>query len=285
MTHFLGVSCRNNCGTDRNVGRAVPVLETLPPQLWVASRGHVLPGPDRFVPVRVGSIDKGRGYPWMKPDYSTGMWTSTLTKWRARPWSDWLDWCRGEQFGDRRVQGFALFLPTTGLKIFQIDTEEDLIELVERFPHEPEEPFRGPSIMGRFPHWQNVMEVYDAVTLTREGQWATRMPDLHYRPKKGETQVFAKIDDITELEPYNFEKYRSMMERLPNLYGWDCESTLWGKWAFEHVEPLGEIRVHNHDHSKDKSIGELMENLAKAHPEMALKAEDEKELEIGSQHT
>ena len=41
---------------------------------------------------------------------------------------------------------------------------------------------------------------FDAVHLTDEGQWATRL-----------TQ--------------------------PSLYGWDCESTCWLRWAFERAEP------------------------------------------------
>lgn len=49
-----------------------------------------------------------------------------------------------------------------------------------------------------------IAKKYDAVHLTSEGQWRTR-------------------------------------HSTPNLYGWDCESTLWLRWKFEKVEYIGEM--------------------------------------------
>ena len=54
-----------------------------------------------------------------------------------------------------------------------------------------------------FPDWSLVAERYDGVHLTDEGQWATRL------------------------------------SHPLNLYGWDCESTLWLRWVFDSVEELG----------------------------------------------
>lgn len=64
------------------------------------------------------------------------------------------------------------------------------------------------------PAWSRIARDYDAVHLTDEGQWATRFSD-------------------------------------PNLYGWDCESTLWLRWAFVAVVDLGCVRYPARDYDDE----------------------------------
>lgn len=58
------------------------------------------------------------------------------------------------------------------------------------------------SLYSRFLDFDSLARDYDGMHLTSSGQWATRlsMPD--------------------------------------NLYGWDCESTVWFRWCFEQVERI-----------------------------------------------
>lgn len=65
-------------------------------------------------------------------------------------------------------------------------------------------PIRSERI---YPDWTALAADYDAVHLTEAGQWATRLT------------------------------------RPANLYGWDCESTLWLRWAFAAVERVGPVHV------------------------------------------
>lgn len=52
-----------------------------------------------------------------------------------------------------------------------------------------------------WPDWFAISQDYDGVHLTEEGQWETRLS-------------------------------------VPNLYGWDCESTLWLRWVFTADDPI-----------------------------------------------
>lgn len=49
--------------------------------------------------------------------------------------------------------------------------------------------------------YEAIADVFDGIWLTQQGQWQTRFSH-------------------------------------PNLYGWDCESTLWFEWCFENAEPI-----------------------------------------------
>jgi hypothetical protein len=67
--------------------------------------------------------------------------------------------------------------------------------------------YPGPGVDTRFPDWEAVSRDYDAVHLTDAGQWATRLSHPH------------------------------------DLYGWDCESTLWFRWCFISHCHLGTVEV------------------------------------------
>lgn len=63
----------------------------------------------------------------------------------------------------------------------------------------------------RWLKFSEMAKQFDGMHLTDNGQWATRLP------------------------PFD----------SPNLYGWDCESTLWFRWAFDKVEDGGLVVVGN----------------------------------------
>lgn len=123
-----------------------------------------------------------------------GLWTSTLRD----DTSGWLDWCKAESFysGDEIVW---LLYPEDELDIYEIDSQADLLTLLDHF----ERPGGDPAIdaqRGTFApiDFETMAEEYDAIHLTEEGQWDTRMT-------------------------------------RPGLYGWDSECYLWFRWCFEDI--------------------------------------------------
>lgn len=156
-----------------------------PPQLHV---GPVMPTEERMKPV-INRIC------FTKP--SGGLWTSTY---RPRHGSGWVQWCLSEDFGvpDEGWRAWRL-QPAENARIYTIASLADLQRLLAEFG---EQPRLFPGMM-RYPDFEAVAREYDAVHLTDEGQWATR---------------------LTHPE---------------SLYGWDCESTVWFRWAFDSVAELG----------------------------------------------
>lgn len=129
-----------------------------------------------------------------------GMWTSTYTPEHEYD-SDWIRWCSYEGFMSGR-HAWRLTVKDD-LRIIEVDDMEDLWAVVQRFELEdygPTSPIRDRALDFRF-----MAEEYDAMRLTKEGQERTRLTGA----------------------------------RKPDLYGWDSESTLWFRWAFEDVEYHG----------------------------------------------
>lgn len=162
----------------------------------------------------VGSeLDEGRVRPLergvlrMKP--VGGLWTSTFDE---RYGSGWVQWCLAEEFG--RSRGDPVFPiwtldPNPEARVYEVDSYADLEALHERYgdfapPPRSRLPIFDLSHFGvPWLDWHRIAEDFDAVHLTEEGQWATRLT--------------APL----------------------NLYGWDCESTLWLRWAFVCTRDLG----------------------------------------------
>jgi hypothetical protein len=129
---------------------------------------------------------------WVKPRPG-GFWTSSLLDDGT---SSWLQWCLTEDFGGPAFDLWELD-PDPGATVYTIDSYADLQALAKRFPPVCDHlrPCREWS-MGSGLSWRRVAEAYDAVRVTEEGQWATRLS-------------------------------------MPlNLYGWDCEATIWFRWKF-----------------------------------------------------
>ncbi len=131
-----------------------------------------------------------------------GLWTCTLDD----DGGGWIRWCLDTDFQGPSFQLWRLD-PDPAARVYTIDTLEDLLRLCDRFPAVCDHP-RDCAPLRRdladvWLGWRRVAEVYDAVHLTEKGQWRTRLS-------------------------------------MPtNLYGWDCESTLWFRWAFTTVTDLG----------------------------------------------
>jgi hypothetical protein len=62
--------------------------------------------------------------------------------------------------------------------------------------------------------WHALAADYDGVNLTDDGMWRTRFTS-------------------------------------PGTYGWDCESTVWFRWAFDHVHRSGIVTIPGHEEATD----------------------------------
>lgn len=117
--------------------------------------------------------------------------------------SGWVDWCRGEEFATGE-HDLWLLTPEPG-ELLEVDDYPDL-----RMLHHVYGNSRRIGTSNYFEHYLDfglIGERYAGLHLTDEGQWRTRLSD-----------------------PYD-------------LYGWDCESTLWTRWAFVEVEHVGRVTV------------------------------------------
>lgn len=163
-------------------------------QAWV---GRERPVPEKFVAVTPSD------HPSQKPRRQ-GFWTST---WHPEHGSGWVQWCLSEEYGcDRSDPSFPIWTltPEDDARVYEIAGYSDLDALVAAYPHELHYP--GSAWSDLRPDWAAIAVDFDAVHLTDEGQWATRLS-------------------------------------MPlDLYGWDCESTLWLRWAFVSATDLGPVR-------------------------------------------
>jgi hypothetical protein len=176
---------------------------SLPTQAWVP-RNESAPDEKYFRAV------EGTEHPQAKPPATTGFWTSTYD---PRTGSGWVQWCLDEEFCcDRANPVFPLWTlePDPVARIYTVDTYADLEALVAEYPHRRDYPNRGYGAWTDLkPNWEHIARDYDAVHLTEEGQWATRLT-----------------------HPLD-------------LYGWDCESTLWLRWMFLSATYLGGVRCEH----------------------------------------
>lgn len=159
---------------------------------------------------------------------SGGLWTSTYDE---RFGSGWVQWCLSEEFDcDRKNPTFHIWTlePDPEARVYTIDTYRDLDRLCRLYGRThtfgEDSPF-GP-FHDTYPDWSLVAESYDAVHLTDDGQWATRLSG-----------------------PLN-------------LYGWDCESTLWFRWKFIDMADLGLVYCELQDPWWDESEKETADAVA-----------------------
>jgi hypothetical protein len=162
----------------------------LPDQLWT-SRGRAVPDRQQFQPPT--NDPHGLG---IKP--SGGLWTSTLD---MATGSGWVQWCLAEDYGipgGYRWHAYRL-VPMRDADILEIDSYADLKQVIDQFGTD------GPSLHvdSKSLDFVKLAQTYDAIHLTENGQWTTRLTFPH------------------------------------TLYGWDCESVLWLHWAFSEVHDLG----------------------------------------------
>lgn len=115
--------------------------------------------------------------------------------------SGWVEWCRVEV--PELAKGTLWLLePDKSARIAVIDTYSDLDQLLSKY-----------ALVGgllddlgiRYLDYEAMALDFDGLHLTDRGQWATRLSF-----------------------PFN-------------LYGWDCESTLWFRWAFKSAREIGPV--------------------------------------------
>lgn len=164
---------------------------------------HAPRGPEPFGQDGFRPVEMSENnYPSVKPA-SGGLWTSTYL---GPQGSDWIQWCMSESFyidqKDPRTENPWLLVPAVDARVYEIDSYSDLATLCKRHGHR----YDSKGLDYTKPNWSSISEEYDAVHLTARGETATRLS-------------------------------------LPlDLYGWDCESTLWFRWKFDTVTPLGPRR-------------------------------------------
>lgn len=130
-----------------------------------------------------------------------GLWTSTV---RDDERSGWLDWMETNDFytGDEEVWHLE---PEDDLDVMLIEDKPHLEAILENYSRDLGHPSLAIQSRTFAPlDFEGIAENYDAIRLTYEGQWNTRMT-------------------------------------RPGLYGWDCETVLWLRWAFDSIEYQGHI--------------------------------------------
>ena len=140
----------------------------------------------------------GQPYYSYKPK-NGGLWSSTYTP-DGEFCSDWIDWCKREEFAHYTERQCRLIKPDQDARIFVIETYDDLRELIKTYT--PIEYIRDAPIFGAPLNFEAISKDYDAIQLTKKGQTNTRWS-----------------------EPFN-------------LNGWDAESTLWLRDKFQVIGPL-----------------------------------------------
>lgn len=155
--------------------------KTLPTQLWLGGPGE--PKADKIPEIKnEPRFVKPRG----------GMWTSTYNE---ESGSSWLQFLLSE-YREGLPKNTGWLLMPTRCRVFTIDTLQDLEEAVARWtvPQIPE--LEKIDFFKHLIDFEAAQKEVDAIHLTEEGQWRTRL-------------------------------------EIPNLYGWDSESTLWFRCFFQ----------------------------------------------------
>lgn len=163
-------------------------------QVWMSEGRDEDPDPAELRPV-----DGDMHLP-IKP--KGGMWTSTYTPENEHD-SDWIRWCSTEGFYGGRHKW--LIEPKDNLNVLVVDGMEDLQAVMSVYRKEFYKGTKA-SLIGAHPlDFELIAEDFDAMRLTKEGQWDTRLTG---------------VDE-------------------PDLYGWDSESVLNFRWNWKDYEYIG----------------------------------------------
>lgn len=130
-----------------------------------------------------------------------GLWTSTLTS-EDPISSGWIEWCRREGFWTAEDPDAWILSPSPDADLYTIDGSSDLRALADEYALELA---YGIDTLD----YEALAETYDGLHITEQGQ--------------ADTQRTFIVRD------------------LPDLIGWDCESTLWFSWEFTDVEHVGAV--------------------------------------------
>lgn len=126
-----------------------------------------------------------------------GLWGSPV----GEP-GTWEEWCRSESFHMDLLAEFFDFKLREGARVALIDRLWDLQALMDRYAQPIDPTWMYPK---RYLDFEKIKADWDAIELTSDGQWATRISE-------------------------------------PDLYGWDCASIL--VLNPDVVEPVRKRRCH-----------------------------------------
>ena len=185
------------------------------PQAWCRDPEHDIdvPRPERFTNViGVDCLNK----PGRAAQTNRGLWTSTFLG--EAQVSDWARWCRDNEFAGPDFRVWMLDV-NPAAHVWEIDDGDDLDALMSEYGA-PSSYNLGGVADRMFPYVDYDRMVADGIVgvhLTEEGQRRTHGMALD--------------------RPVN----------AWSLYGWDCESTLWLRWAFTDATSLGVVTVKEGD--------------------------------------
>jgi len=142
-----------------------------------------------------------------KPD--GGFWTST---WREETQdSEWVEWCRGENFGSPDESNWFLLTPQADARLYVINCYADLERLLNTYKWESPMAKRLRQTVGENSHlshyyqgidFERLAQDYDGLHLTYEGN------------------------------------NRLHLSYPLNMNAWDSESTVWFRWCFTEVQRI-----------------------------------------------
>lgn len=202
-------------------------------QLWLSDTSEIK---HEVTPVRnseeTGAVIK-------KPARETGLWTST---WREETQdSDWIEWCRGNDYGNPDGGYWYLLTPKTDVKLYVIDGTHDLEMMLHDYLWTTPLLTRMNEQCG-----MSYSSAYQRMYADRTGK---RLPQVKL-PR------FAAIDFEKMSEEYDgiwLTEQGNGACHLPwhsehDLNSWDCECVLWFRWCFEQVETMQPVVVVEENH-------------------------------------
>lgn len=145
---------------------------------------------------------------WCKP--RGGLWTSPIDSSFG-----WIDWCKAENFREEHFKpgNFFVIDLKENAKIYKIDTLEDLVSLQRKYPDLSRKHLNFSLFKESCTEllheldFEKISKEYDAIFLTEDGQWKTRVS-------------------------------------YPNLYGWDCECVLVLNKEVIEIDTLSKVNIN-----------------------------------------
>ncbi len=157
-----------------------------------------------YNPEKVDTIENFR-FPHIKP--SGGVWTSTYTKKESTP-SDWLYFCKMEQLiSEKKIHGLLL-KPKKECNIVEIDTINDLNDIIKKYPDEPDE---GYPLETRI-NFEGLARDFDGLHLTYKGQWETRFTQPNLYGWDTESTIWFNPDCLEQIGKIDLTKFCSIIE-------------------------------------------------------------------------
>ena len=159
---------------------------------------------------QVASVENDEMIFRYKPKSTTGLWTSS---WREETKdSEWVEWCRGQEFDSPDESQWFLLTPKTDSRLYVIDCYSDLQRLIDIY------------------NWESPI----SKTIKR------KLGDPYARHYEGIDFVrLAQDYDGLHLTSNGNEQLH--LSHPLNMNAWDSESTVWFRWCFTKVEKIAPV--------------------------------------------